>query len=555
MSGAVKSPSTGGSARSSPKSSSPNHSSASTSPSTSASSSPKAASSAPTANGDDALARAEKEKAAGTARYTAGAFDDAIQLYSSAISLLPANAPANTRASLHSNRSACYLMLQQYQPALDDSLAAIQCDPAFSKAYARASKCYLAMGQYDRARDMLRASKESGTAVDMANIDKYDKMQQKAAELVTTNPQLALAFLSQLLTHTPANTKAHILHVNALLNTNQVDKAKQAADTLFRADSRNTDVLYVRGLCMYRLGNLDMALKHMQSVLSSDPDYAAAGRLFKQIRAIEAKKQEGNTLFTTEGKAAEAVEKYTEALAMDPSNTAVAAVLLANRAAAHIKLKQWDKAIDDCDKSLEYKADNAKVLLRRSQCRRERKEWEECVRDIEAALKVESDSDDIKRQLREAKLELKKSKRKDYYAILGMDKSSFSETELKKAYRRAALQWHPDKNNQTEEKRADAEKKFKDITEAYETLNDDNKRRRYDSGVDLDDDGGMGGGGGMPGGIDPSELFSMFFGAGGGGMGGMGGGGMPRGMGGMGGMGGRRPGGHGHAHGPGGFQH
>ena len=144
----------------------------------------------------------------------------------------------------------------------------------------------------------------------------------------------------------------------------------------------------------------------------------------------------------------------------------------------------------------------------------------------------------------------------DYYAILGLDKSTFSEAELKKAYRRAALQWHPDKNNQTEETRAEAEKKFKDITEAYETLSDDTKRRRYDSGVDLEDDAGMGGGGGMGGGIDPSELFSMFFGAGGMG-GGMGGGGMGgmRGMGGMGGMGGRRAGGHGHAHGPGGFQH
>ena len=405
MSGAVKSPTTGSSsssARNSPKSASP------TSPA-SASASPTAASSA---NGDDALARAEKEKAAGTARYTAGAFDEAIQLYSSAISLLPPTAPASTRASLHSNRSACYLMLQQYQPALDDSLQAVQIDPSFSKAYVRASKCYLAMGQYERARDMLRQSREGSTASEMANIDKYDKMQQKAGELVTSNPQLALAFLSQLLQHTPANIKGQILHIQALLNTNQLDKAKQAADNLFRADSRNTDILYIRGLCLYRLGNLDMALKHMQSVLSSDPDHAAAAKLFKLIRTMESRKQEGNTLFATEGKAAEAVEKYTEALAIDPANTAFAAVLLANRAAAHIKLKQWDKAIDDCDKSLEYKADNVKVLLRRSQCRRERKEWDECVRDVEAALKIDSDSDDIKRQLRDAKLELKKSKRK-----------------------------------------------------------------------------------------------------------------------------------------------
>ncbi len=132
---------------------------------------------------------------------------------------------------------------------MEDSLQAVQIDPTFTKAYTRASKCYLAMGQYERAREALRQSGEAGAAADVANIDKYDKMQQKAAELVTTNPQLALAFLSQLLQHTPANTKAAILQVQALLNTNQVDKAKQAADALFRADSRNTDILYIRGLC------------------------------------------------------------------------------------------------------------------------------------------------------------------------------------------------------------------------------------------------------------------------------------------------------------------
>ena len=336
MSGAVKSPTANsGSARNSPKSTSP--ASSSPAPSPRASTSPPTT--APTAIGDDALARAEKEKAAGTARYTAGAFDEAIQLYTSAINLLPPTAPPATTASLHSNRSACYLMLGQYGAALEDSLRAVEVDAGFSKAYVRAGKCYLAMGQYDRARDMLRRCREGNMAADMANVDKYDKMQQKAAELVTSNPQLALAFLSQLLQHTPANVKAQILQVQALLNSNQVDKAKQAADTLFRADSRNTDILYVRGLCLYRQGNLDMALKHMQSVLNSDPDYAAAMRLFKQIRQMEAKKSEGNTLFTTEGKAAEAVEKYTEALAIDPANTAFAAVLLANRAAAHIKLK------------------------------------------------------------------------------------------------------------------------------------------------------------------------------------------------------------------------
>jgi DnaJ family protein B protein 4 len=68
------------------------------------------------------------------------------------------------------------------------------------------------------------------------------------------------------------------------------------------------------------------------------------------------------------------------------------------------------------------------------------------------------------------------SKGKDYYAILGVNKD-VNEEDLKKAYRKGALKWHPDRNL---EKKAEAEKKFKELAEAYEVLSDENKRAVYD---------------------------------------------------------------------------
>ena len=65
---------------------------------------------------------------------------------------------------------------------------------------------------------------------------------------------------------------------------------------------------------------------------------------------------------------------------------------------------------------------------------------------------------------------------KDYYAILGLDKSA-SDEEIKRAYRKLALQYHPDRNP---ENRNEAESKFKDITEAYGVLINPSKRREYD---------------------------------------------------------------------------
>ena len=65
---------------------------------------------------------------------------------------------------------------------------------------------------------------------------------------------------------------------------------------------------------------------------------------------------------------------------------------------------------------------------------------------------------------------------KDYYAILGIAKDA-DEEAIKKAYRKAALMWHPDRHQNDKEI---AEKKFKEISEAYEVLSDKSKRGIYD---------------------------------------------------------------------------
>jgi molecular chaperone DnaJ len=64
--------------------------------------------------------------------------------------------------------------------------------------------------------------------------------------------------------------------------------------------------------------------------------------------------------------------------------------------------------------------------------------------------------------------------KRDYYEVLGISKNSTQE-EIKRAFRRLAMQYHPDRN-----KAADAEQKFKEINEAYEVLSDEKRRHTYD---------------------------------------------------------------------------
>lgn len=92
---------------------------------------------------------------------------------------------------------------------------------------------------------------------------------------------------------------------------------------------------------------------------------------------------------------------------------------------------------------------------------------------------------------------------KDYYSILGVDRNA-SESDIKKAFRKLAAQYHPDKQTgKPEEEKKAAEDKFKDINEAYQVLSDSEKKSHYDRFGTIDDMG-------MNGGPSQDDLMNMF---------------------------------------------
>lgn len=109
--------------------------------------------------------------------------------------------------------------------------------------------------------------------------------------------------------------------------------------------------------------------------------------------------------------------------------------------------------------------------------------------------------------------------KRDYYEVLGVSKTA-SETEIKSAYKKTALKYHPDRQvGKSEAEKKEAEDKFKEAAEAYDVLRDPQKRQQYDqfgfNGPQFGQGGGFGGGAGM----SMDDIFSMFgdiFGGGGG---------------------------------------
>ncbi|KAG0128222.1 hypothetical protein HOY82DRAFT_622579 [Tuber indicum] len=487
----------------------------------------------------------EAYKQAGNKFFKQKEYGRAVEQYSKAIEKEPEN------ATFLSNRAAAYMSAGNFNLALDDCVQADRYAPCNAKTLLRMARIQVALGRPEDALETYgrmnppASSKDKVPAIQM-------KQHIKTAEASVadgTASSMTLFAINQaedlLGTGVEPPKKWKLLRgeANLKMNTaNSLGEAQNVAMSLLRQNAQDPDALVLRGRILYAQGENQKASLHFQEALRCDPDMKQARIFLRRSRELEKKKEAGNEAFK-KGDYKIARELYSEALAVDPSNKGTNAKLYQNRAVANTKLQNWEEALADSDEAIKLDSTYTKARKTRAKALGQMGNWEEAVRELKAVSDANPGDSNIRKEIKEAELELKKSKRKDYYKILGVDKTA-TDAEIKKAYRKMAMLHHPDKNPDN----ASAAEKFKDVGEAYETLSDAQKREMYDSGVDLQDDDIFGGGGMNPGmgsgamNIDPNVFFNMMGNMGGGGGGNFfPGGGFPGGFpGGAGGGGGRR---------------
>uniref|UniRef100_A0A6A7GAR4 DnaJ homolog subfamily C member 7 n=2 Tax=Hirondellea gigas TaxID=1518452 RepID=A0A6A7GAR4_9CRUS len=468
---------------------------------------------------EKSLAQALQKKQEGNDRYKNGDYDDAVALYSEAIQLSP------TTVAFYGNRAAAFMMLGSYSKCTQDCHAAIEIDPSYGRAYSRGASCHIHLGELHQASSLLNRLKQlspddGSVNSELQRIDVLlSKLERFQECLDSQRHDAALSLIKSLLVSITDSMDLKLKLCEILLMTSRINEAMKLVGSLHREEPSNIEALRLKGLAFYYNQNIPTSLKILQQVLRHDPDNSKARENYKLIRRLERTKSAGNDAFKA-GRLDEAYNTYSECLQIDPLNRQFNSVLANNRAAACLKLKRYEDAFADCNLSLELNPGFAKAYIRRASARQGLEEFDEAVKDCELAVELDGNNQEFQRALRDAKFELKKSQRINYYKVLCVDKDA-SERDIKKAYRKLALKWHPDKSSLLpKEEQNDSEQKFKDIGNAYSILSDPKKRARYDSGADMEDGGGMGG-------VDPSQVFQMFFGGGGGARGG---GGMPPGF-------------------------
>ena len=352
-------------------------------------------------------------------------------------------------------------------------MRADELDPENPKILLRLARVYISLGRAQDALNTFDRIQPPPSAKDVAPAKAMLQHVQVAEDALKngTTGSMALHALDQadklLGLGAPKPRKWQLMRGEAYLkvgNVNALGDAQNIAMSLLRSNQQDPEALVLRGRALYSQGENDKAIKHFREALNCDPDYRYAVKYLRLVQKVDRMKAEGNADYKA-GKWLPAIDKYTEALEVDPSNKGLNSKLLYNRALCRNQLKDYKGAIADCERAIQLDPSYMKARKTKATALGQSGKWEDAVRELKDLQEQNPQDASLAKEVRNAELELKKSMRKDYYKILGVEKDA-DDNQIKKAYRKAAIVHHPDKNPDDE----DAADRFKDIGEAYETL-------------------------------------------------------------------------------------
>ncbi|PSR90167.1 DnaJ subfamily C member like [Actinidia chinensis var. chinensis] len=499
----------------------------------------------------------EKWRLRGNKAYANGDMSRAEEYYTQGVNCVSKNENSRTclRALMlcYSNRAATRMSLGRIRDALGDCINAAAIDPSFLRVQVRAANCYLALGEVEDASLHFMKCLQSGSEACMdrklvleaseglEKAQKVSEFMKQSAELLqrrtSSDAESALGVIAKALTISSCCEKLLEMKADALFTLRKYEELIRLCEqTLGSAISVNgrlttmdcSDVQKNPSFSLWRwqliiksyfsLGRLEEALdflkKQEESISTTKKSLESLIPLAGTIRELVRHKAAGNEAFQS-GKHAEAAEHYTAALSCTVESRPFAAVCFCNRAAAYKAMGQIVDAIADCSLAIALDGNYLKAISRRATLFEMIRDYEQASRDLQRLVSLlmkqvedkanqsgASDKSSIVSELRQAQQRLsvtEEESRKEIplnmYLILGID-SSVTASEIKKAYRKAALRHHPDKAGQSlarsengdaglwkevvEGVYKDADRLFKMIGEAYAVLSDPTKRSRYD---------------------------------------------------------------------------
>ncbi|KAL0970277.1 hypothetical protein UPYG_G00239780 [Umbra pygmaea] len=397
-------------------------------------------------------------------------------------------------------RAAVFLAMGKSKSALPDLTRAIQLKPDFLAARLQRGNILLKQGNTQEAREdfeavLQRSPDQQEAQEQLIKANELEELQEEAhAANHRGDYSTTITVLDRVVELSPWDPEYRELRAECYIRLGDPRKAIQDLTPTTRLRNDNRAAFLKLSTLHYSLGEHHESLNHIRECLKLDQDDRECFSLYKQVKKLSKQLDSAEELLQEE-RYQEAIDQYESVMRTEPN-----VLYYTNKAKERIcfclvKNKMADQAIDICSEAHQREPRNPNILRDRAEAFILNQEYEKAVEDYKEAREFDMDSNDLREGLERAQKLLKLSRKRDYYKILGVNRSA-NKQEIIKAYRKLAQQWHPD-NFREEAEKKEAEKKFIDIASAKEVLTDPEKRQKFDSGEDpLDPESQQGGGGG-----------------------------------------------------------
>ena len=429
---------------------------------------------------------ASKLRSAGDTAFVSGKKDGvkkALKLYTQAIEMEPKN---------HENyykRYRAWLRLKRDEKALKDLEKAIKVNPEFHRGHLHRGKMLRKSGKCKKALKALERAMELKPG-DKSTIKEYDASKECAALFEQAealersgNTKGALEQYTKILEATRSKKlEGELLLKKAFLNFQLGEYFDVLADSgrALKIKKDNLKALELRANAYYRLADHDMAMRHHREGLKFDPEHKGLKTAYKKTKKLH-KAFKQHEMHLNAGHYDQALNRLKFCSNVDPTHDEFNKKVYTKICEIQLKhMKDAKEALLACDRAISIDQNYGEALVNRAKALDSQESYDEALRAWQRAREVLGEGNaEANDGYSRAETALKQSKEKNYYKILGISRSA-DKKEIKKAYRKLALQWHPDKVKEEDKDKANS--MFADIGEAYEVLSDEEKRGKYDRG-------------------------------------------------------------------------
>lgn len=402
-------------------------------------------------------------------------------------------------------RATTYLSLGRIAQAADDFQKCLALRPGFEAAHNQLGRLKARSADWDGAKEQYQLASGGQGSTDLDELleaqgaarlaDEAEKrsdwdgcINQAGVAIMVANRAVSLRELRSRCRFAKGEVEEGMGDLHHILNLRPGDTAPY---------------VQMSAITFYALGDLQQGMAQIRKCLHSDPDSKVCKKLLKQEKAIEktvakvekafAKNQPmtGTKLLIPAGEDVGLIKEVEEQVAELRNERIIPATAPLRLSAALVEMAcqgyyemKGKKAKEYCTQAIALDENSFYGHLYRAKALQETEEYEAAVHELEAAKEAKPDKNDIVDPLlRQAQIDLRRSKTKDYYKVLGVARDA-DERQIKSAWRKLSVKFHPDKAHTHGLTKEDAERKMQQINEAYEVLSDPELRARFDRGDD-----------------------------------------------------------------------